>query len=240
MADGIRWNIAYVDTPEEIMQIVIEDVCQYAWWDVGHAFIVNDEWKLIPSKTEYSHDFDEHMPVLFLQTKKASYNPQYWLPWRVFSEKKVIWINNVLEDDNYSRLYKNFDQKKWEKMGIEARWAVWFPVIVKWKVVAIIEFHSKKIRKRDELEEEMLNRIVQHITIAIEKQETLKELKEQREFIASMSHELRAPMNSVIWLQSVLQTTELTEEQKNFVELSLSNSRDALHTINDILYQYAF
>ena len=58
-------------------------------------------------------------------------------------------------------------------------------------------------------------------------------MKEQ--FIASISHEMRTPMNAILGMSNLLNQTELSEEQGNYVSSVKQSSEILLGIINDIL-----
>jgi signal transduction histidine kinase/ActR/RegA family two-component response regulator len=67
------------------------------------------------------------------------------------------------------------------------------------------------------------------------RQEAEKANKAKSDFLATVSHEIRTPMNAVIGISTMLENTELTGEQKNYLKKIQNSSNVLLSLINDIL-----
>ncbi|NQX63135.1 response regulator [Paenibacillus qinlingensis] len=99
--------------------------------------------------------------------------------------------------------------------------------------------------------EETLNQYKDHLEVLVEERTSELETKNllladakesaesanraKSEFLANMSHEIRTPMNAIIGLNYLLQQTDLTERQKDYVGKTVLSAKSLLTIISDIL-----
>jgi signal transduction histidine kinase/CheY-like chemotaxis protein len=91
----------------------------------------------------------------------------------------------------------------------------------------------------DQEEQKKMKRLVEQGNIDLIYRFLLQAIKDANHtkdlFLANMSHEIRTPLNGIVGFTQLLQETETTEEQKEFLTIVAKSSEHLLKIVNDIL-----
>jgi len=97
-----------------------------------------------------------------------------------------------------------------------------------WCAVGIVRDITERVEVQRRLEEAL--RAAQEMAVAAEAASAAKS-----EFLANMSHEIRTPMNAVIGMTELVLGTDLTPEQRDYLETVRTSGDALLDIINDVL-----
>ena len=104
---------------------------------------------------------------------------------------------------------------------------------------SLIKFMSQARNESEDLNEDLAAEIEQRKRIEkeLQKAKAVAEMasKTKSEFLANMSHEIRTPMNGILGTLQLLQGSDMTDGQREYVDIAYNSGESLLSLLNDIL-----
>lgn len=92
-----------------------------------------------------------------------------------------------------------------------------------------VAWQTREIRDEKSIVE-LQKQQIEHLLVEARQANKLKD-----EFLANISHEIRTPLHGVLGMTDLVLSTELTEEQREYLQLADTSASSLLHLLNDLL-----
>ena len=164
--------------------------------------------------------------------------PGAGLPARILVSAKPEWMVDLADEELSPRA------RVAEQAGLRSGFG--FPIVAEEKVVGVLEFFSLETVQPDEELLTMLGHLGSQLGQVILRQRAEEDLQRAKasaesanraksEFLTTMSHEMRTPMNAILGMADLLSESSLGEEQRDYVRVFQKAGANLLDLINNIL-----
>jgi PAS domain S-box-containing protein len=215
-------------------------ICDYIGWPVCHVYLrASHTPDQMTSTAIWDPQGAARLATFQEATDRAGALAGSGLPGCVLASGKPQWIVNLADEAPLSeRTRAALDAGLHSGFG--------FPIVVEEKIIGILEFFSLYTVPPDAELLNMLGHIGSQLGQVIIRQRAEADLQRAKasaesanraksEFLTTMSHEMRTPMNAILGMADLLSESPLRAEQRDYVRVFQKAGANLLELINDIL-----
>ena len=215
-------------------------ICNHIGWPVCHVYL-RPNYTLDQIDTTAIWHFEDPARFAAFQEVTDRFQGDWGggLSARILASGKPQWIVNLADETPLSDRTRTAIE-----LGLHS--AFGFPIVVNEKIIGILEFFSLyRVQPDDELLN-VLEHIGSQLGQVIIRQRAEADLQHAKasaesanraksEFLTTMSHEMRTPMNAILGMADLLSESPLRAEQRDYVRVFQKAGANLLELINNIL-----
>jgi len=147
----------------------LNKVCQYAGWDVGHAFLKNEDG-ILKSTGIWNFGLNEKYNDLKNLTEESTFIKGEGMPGRSYGEAKSFWIK-IDEAD------KSNSKRRQHVLDAGLKTGIWVPIMKQVEVIGVLEFFKDNDWQPDNEILECISNIGVELGSLVERNDVLEKIK---------------------------------------------------------------